>query len=158
MKAPLGKNEIGKLMKAAPQSAGLEGNITNHFVRKTSISRLMDAEVPVNYEAQISGHKAVSIEHQREMSLILSRSGEQSMQSSTTSSLVQESSCHPVNLSQAAVNPNEPFAVFLGACIGKIEGCSFTFNIHHEVKKESPKSVKPQKRRIIISDDSDSDQ
>ena len=91
MKAPLGKNEIGKLMKAAPQGAGLEGNITNHFVRKKKISRLMDAEVPVNYKAQISGHNAVSIEHQREMSHILSRSGEQSMQSSTTSSLVKQS-------------------------------------------------------------------
>ena len=45
-------------------------------------------------------------------------------------------SSHPVNLSQAAVNPKEPFAVFSGACIGKIEGCSFTFNIHHEAQKE----------------------
>lgn len=93
----------------------------------------MDAEVPVNYVAQPSSHKnlkslnsyeAASIEHQRKMSYILSRSREQSMQSSTTSSLVQESSSHPVNLSQAAVNPNKPFAVFSGACIGKIEGCA----------------------------------
>lgn len=88
----------------------------------------MDAEVPVNYVAQLDGHKnlkslhsykAASIEHQRKMSYILNRSGEQSMQSSTTSSLVQESSSHPVNLS-LAVNSNEPFAVFSGACIGKI--------------------------------------
>ena len=55
-----------------------------------------------------------------------------------------------------AVNPNESFpsqpaGVFTGACIGKIEGCSFTFNIHRE-KKESPKSAKAKKRRIIISD------
>lgn len=125
-------------MKTAARGAGLQGNITNHSVHKTSISRLMDAEVPVNYMAQPSSHKnlksldsykAASIEHQRKMSYILSRSREQSMQSSTTSSLVQESSSHPVNLSQAAVNPNEPFAVFLGACIGKIEGCALvSFN------------------------------
>ena len=166
MKAPLGKNEIGKLMKTAAQTAGLQGNITNHSVRKTCISRLMDAEVPVNYVAQLSGHrnlksldsyKAASVEHQRKMSLILSRSGEQSTQSSTVSSLVQESSTVPVNLPKA-VNPNESLqpGVFSGACIGKIEGCSFTFNIHRE-KEESPKSAKPKKRRIIISDDSDSD-
>ena len=54
MKAPLGKNEIGKLLKTAAQAAGLQGNVTNHSVRKTCISRLMDAEVPVNYVAQLS--------------------------------------------------------------------------------------------------------
>ena len=110
MKAPLGKNEIGKLMKTAARGAGLQGNITNHSVRKTCISRLMDAEVPVNYVAQLSGHKnlksldsykAASVEHQRKTSYVLSRSGEQSsMHSSTTSSLVQDSS-------SPLVNPNE---------------------------------------------------
>ena len=54
MKAPLGKNEIGKLMKTAAQAAGLQGNITNPSVQITCISRLMDAEVPVNYVAQLS--------------------------------------------------------------------------------------------------------
>jgi len=57
MKAPLGKNEIGNLLKKAAERAGLQGNITNHSVRKTCISRLMDAEVPVNYVAQLSGHR-----------------------------------------------------------------------------------------------------
>ena len=166
LKTPLGKNEIGKFMKVAAQTAGLQGNITNQSVRKTCISRLMDAEVPVNYVAQLSGHKnlksldsykAASVEHQRKMSLILSRSGEEGT-SSSVSHLVQESSVVPANLPKA-VNTNESFqpaGVFTGACIGKIEGCSFTFNIHRE-KEESPKSAKPKKRRIIISDDSDSD-
>lgn len=153
-------------MKVAAQTAGLQGNITNHSVRKTCISRLMDAEVPVNYVAQLSGHKnlksldsykAASVEHQRKMSLILSHSGEEGT-SSSVSHLVQESSVVLANLPKA-VNTNESFqpaGVFTGTCIGKIEGCSFTFNIHHE-KEESPKSAKPKKRRIIISDDSDSD-
>ena len=57
MKTPLGKNEIGKLMKTAAQAAGLQGNIINHSVRKTCISCLMDAEVPVNYVAQLSSHR-----------------------------------------------------------------------------------------------------
>ena len=160
MKAPLGKNEIGKLMTTGAQAAGLQGNITNHSVRKKCISRLMDAEVPVNYVAQLRGHrnlrsldsyKAASFEHQRKMSLILSHSGEQSTQPSTVSSL-HESSTLPVT--QLPKDVNKP-GVFSGVCIGKIEGCSFTFNIHRE-KEECPKSWKPKKRRIIISDDSHS--
>ena len=39
LKTPLGKNEIGQLMKIAAQTAGLQGNITNRSV--------MDEEVPV---------------------------------------------------------------------------------------------------------------
>jgi len=138
LKTPLGKNEIGKFKKIAAQAASLQGNITNHSVRKTCISRLMDAEVPVNYVGQLNGHKnlksldsykAASVEHQRKMSLISSRSSEQSTPS-TVSHLVQESSTVPVNLPKA-VNPDksfQPAGVFTGACIGKIEGCSFTFH------------------------------
>ena len=105
MRAPLGKNEICKLMKTAAQSAGLQGNFTNHTVRKTCISRLMDAEVSLNYVAQLSGHKnlksldsykAASADHQRKMSLILSRSGQESIQTSTVS--VYENTTLPANL------------------------------------------------------------
>ena len=52
-RAPLGKNKIGE----AAKYAGLPQNVTNHSVRKTCISRLMDAEIPVYYVAQRSGHK-----------------------------------------------------------------------------------------------------
>ena len=159
MRAPLGKNEIDKLMKTAAQLAGLQGNFTNHTVRKTCISRLMDAEVPVNYVVQLSGHRnlksldsylAASADHRRKMSLILSRSGQESTQTSTVS--VHENTTLPANLPKD-VNKS---GVFSGAYIGKIEGCTFTFNIARE-KEESPKSTKPKKRRIIISGDSDSD-
>lgn len=121
---------------------------------------------PVNYVTQLSRHrnlesldsyKAGSVEHQRKMTLILSCSCEQSTQSSTVSSLVHKSNTVPVNLPNV-LNPRESPkpGVFSGACIGNIEGCSFTFNIQRP-KEESPKSAKPKKRRIIISDDSDSD-
>ena len=82
-KSPLGKNEIGKLLTKAAQNAGLPGRVTNHSVRKTCISRLLDSDVPENYVAQPSGHrnlksldsyKSASIQHQRRMSLALSRS------------------------------------------------------------------------------------
>ena len=159
MRAPLGKNGIDKLMKTAAQSASLQGNFTNHTVRKACISRLMDAEVPVNYVAQLSGHrtlksldsyKAASADHQRKMSLILSRSGQESIQTSTVS--VHENTTLPANLPKDVSKSG----VFSGACIGKIEGCTFTFNITR-VREENLKSANPKKRRIIISDDSDSD-
>ena len=158
MRAPLGKNEIGKLMKTAAQSAGLLGNFTNHTVRKTCLSRLMHAEVPVNYVAQLSAHRnlksldsyqAASADHQRKMSFSLSRSGKESTQTSTVS--VHENTTLPANLSKDVSKSG----VFSGACIGKIEGCTFKFNIARE-KEESPKFAKPKKRRIIMSDDSDS--
>jgi len=56
-RAALGKNKIEEFLTKAAKNAGLPGNVTNHSVRKTCISRLMDAEVPVNYVAQLSGHK-----------------------------------------------------------------------------------------------------
>ena len=85
MKAPLGKNEIGKFLSTAAKNAGLhrEGKkVTNHSVRKTCISRLLDADVPENFVAQLSGHKSTeslqcykfaSAKHQKRMSLTLSR-------------------------------------------------------------------------------------
>ena len=81
-KGPLGKNEIGKFLVNAAKNADIQGNITNHSVRKTCISRLMEANVPTNYVAQLSGHrnlksldsyKTASIVHQRKMSCILGR-------------------------------------------------------------------------------------
>ena len=159
MRAPLDKNKIGKLMKIAVQSAGLQGNFTNHTVRKTRTSCLMDAEVAVNYVAQLTRHrnlksldsyKAASADHQQKMSLILSHSGQESTQTSTV--CIHENTTLPVNLFKDVSKSG----VFSGACIGKIKGCTFTLNIARE-KEESPKSAKPKKRRIIISDNSDSD-
>lgn len=81
-KGPLGKNEIGKFLLKAAKAANLSGKISNHSVRKTCISRLMDAGVPENYVAQLSDHKnrksldsykSASAIDQRKMSLTLSR-------------------------------------------------------------------------------------
>ena len=83
MNAPLGKNSIGKFLKMAAKRTGLQGNVTNHALRKTHIGGLLDADVPANYVAQLSGHKNLksldsykseSLLHQRKMSLVLTRS------------------------------------------------------------------------------------
>ena len=60
MKAPLGKNEIGKFLKTAADEASLQrqgSKVTNHSVGKTSIGRLLDTNNPETFVAQLSGHK-----------------------------------------------------------------------------------------------------
>ena len=83
MRSPLGKNEIGKFLSTAAKNATLHGRVTNRSVRKTCISRLLDANVSNSFVAQLSGHRnlksldayqSASYEHQRRMSLALSRS------------------------------------------------------------------------------------
>ena len=130
-------------MKTAAQSAGLLGNFTNHTVRKTCLSRLMHAEVPVNYVAQLSAHRnlksldsfqAASADHQRKMSFSLSRSGQESTQTSTVS--VHENTTLPANLPKYVSKSG----VFSGACIGKIEGCTFKSSSSFPVKKKKVQS------------------
>ena len=61
MDRPHGKNEIGKLLKDAFASAKLDETnkkkVSNHSVRKTSVGRLLEADVQPNFVAQLSGHK-----------------------------------------------------------------------------------------------------
>ena len=86
MKCPLGKNQIGKFPSTAAKNAGLPqvsgAKVTNHSVRKTSISRLLDADMPENFVAQHSGHKSTESlqsyksagkKQQWQMSWVLSR-------------------------------------------------------------------------------------
>ncbi|XP_068707646.1 uncharacterized protein KIAA1958-like [Montipora foliosa] len=52
--SPLGKNQIGQFLPKAAKKAGLQAcgrKLSNHSVRKTSISRLLDAGIP-----EISSH------------------------------------------------------------------------------------------------------
>jgi len=54
MKAPLGKNQIAKFLSAAADNAGIKrtyARLSNHSVRKTSISRLLDASTPEYFVA-----------------------------------------------------------------------------------------------------------
>ena len=173
MNAPLGKNSIGKFLKMAAKRTGLQGNVTNHAVRKTSIGRLLDADVPANYVAQLSGHKnlksldsykSASLLHQRKMSLVLSRSEhvKSTTSTATTNKLAISTASASKANSSASVSdpPNTPEAasttpdLFSGATIGKIEGCSFTFNLAPE---DLSKGRTPRKRHVIVSDDSDSE-
>ncbi len=61
-KSPLGKNAIGQFMSKAADNAGLQrsgSKVSNHSVRKTSISRLLDANTAEIFVAQLSEDKSL---------------------------------------------------------------------------------------------------
>ena len=90
---PLGKNEIGKFLNDAFAAAELDdtnNKVSNHSVRKTSVGRLLEADVQPNFVAQLSGHNNLksldsyhssSLKRQREMSAALNRGPGTSAQS-----------------------------------------------------------------------------
>ena len=140
--SPLGKNEIGKFMSTAAKNVGLAAQnkkISNHSVRKTSISRLLDVGVPGNFVMQLSGHKnlqslssykSASIAHRRHMSDTLSRG---SMSNNGTTS-VREQIFHTSLFSaesqtRSTPNPSPEFyqgqSFFAGATISTMNNCVF---------------------------------
>ena len=166
MKAPLGKNQIGKFVSVSADNAGIQrigAKFSNHSVRKSSISRLLDANVPEIFVAQLSGHKnaqslqsykLASEHHQRHMSNTLSRTpdmpkdAQTSKQQSTTTELVTQASLHQLQ----SASDIDSRAVFSGANISSITGCQFhIFNGPVKIVHESHK-----RRRVVIeSDDED---
>ena len=80
---------------------GLEtstGKVSNHSVRKTRISRLLENDVPPTFVTQLSGHKNIeslnsyhsaSKEHQKRMSKIFSSGDEPSTKRFAASSVTR---------------------------------------------------------------------
>ena len=144
-RAALGKNKIGEFLTKAAKNAGLPGNVTNHSVWKTCISRLMDAEVPVNYVAQLSGHKnlksldsykTASDEHQRKMSLVFSSGKKKSPIFSNAVPVkpaVKAWELGPFKQQEkkkASLGEDQGFSgLFTGSNIRSIEGCTLNFFI-----------------------------
>ena len=140
MNSPHGKNSIVKFLKIAVKRSGLQGNVKNHAVRKTSIGRLLDADVAANYVVQLSSHKkwksldsytSASVLHQRKMSHVqcCSEHMEQATSSATSNKLAISTANASTTTSTAPINPPDGSAakgLFSSAFIGKIEGCSFT--------------------------------
>ena len=177
MKAPLGKNEIGKFLKTAADEASLQrqgSKVTNHSVRKTNIGRLLDANT---FVAQLSGHKnlqslqsykSANEHHQRNMSYILSGSSQSQnaqqitappassggqLMSNSQQSHSQLSLQHTKN--SLAVNkasfPESSNGVFPGANISSISGCHFQiFNGPVKIIQQGKK-----RRYVLESDDED---
>lgn len=180
-KCPLGKNEIGKFLTKAADNAGLQrsgAKVSNHSVRKTSISRLLDANTPEIFVAQLSGHKSLqslqsyktaSTQHQRQMSNVLSRTTQSAVSHQadqlrpstppsnrvenmhpTSSSLQTQLQSFETTASREVPDTNSQ-AVFAGANISSISGCQFQiFNGPVKILHEGSR-----KRLRIESDEED---
>ena len=60
----MGRNTLNDFMKNLCQSVGIPGRKTNHSIRKTTVTRLMESHVPPTYVQKITGHKNVdSLKH-----------------------------------------------------------------------------------------------
>ena len=60
----MGENTLGKLMKDAASMANIDKKITNHSVRKTTVTSLSNAGVPPQKIMKITGHRNIqSITH-----------------------------------------------------------------------------------------------
>ena len=154
MRCPLGKNEIGKFLSTAAKNASLQGRVTNHSVRKTCISRLLDANVSNNFVAQLSGHrnlksldayKSASYNHQQRMSLA------PSLRSRLTKKplLVPPLLLPPLSL-LASIQSSWDRVFFSGATIGSFNNC--TFNIQLTSGQHSQQSNPDFKHPRIESD------
>jgi len=135
----LGKNEIGKFLKDAFAAAKLDATnkkkIYNHSVRKTTVVRLLEADVQPNFVAQLSGHKnlksvdsfhSASLKRQREMSAILNREPGTSAQSEEN----QVSTSTTTLTAKCLHNPTNPASSnFSGAHIDRFEGCTFKISV-----------------------------
>ena len=151
-------------MTKAAEIAGLgnrSAKIANHSVRKTSISRLLDAGVPENFVMQLSGHKNIqslssyksaSLQHQRSMSDTLSRGpSAMTLATNNTSSSTLVHQEHSV-MSQVPrpSNPSSHFegqALFSGATIGSMSHCVFNIIPPSESPALNPSSDHPPKRQ-----------
>ena len=170
-KSPLGKNQIGKFLSVAAQNAGIHqgigAKVSYHSIRKTSISRLLDANIPENFVAQLSGHKSTESlqsyktageQHQKAMSLTLSRSVSNEL---TPVSAHSSTNFQPTTIPNTAQQINQQFesrtdmtrnsdvsAFFSG--VHSISGCSFKiFN--------GPVTIQKGKMRQIIIESDDDD-
>ena len=146
--SPLGKNQIGQFLPKAAKKAGLQAcgrKLSNHSVRKTSMSRLLDAGIPENFVTQLSGHKnlqslssykSASLAHQRQMSDTLRQ------QVPLPSSSVHEPvfpfnhrnsslQCSVSNQSSFSVQAMPHHSFFASATIGSISNCVFTVHPRH---------------------------
>ena len=78
------QNTLGSLMKKAAEEDGLDGRITNHSIRKTTVTTLSKAGVPLAKIMQVTGHQSIasiptydnklSFEEQRQYNNILTGS------------------------------------------------------------------------------------
>ena len=134
--------------------------VSNHSVRKTSIGRLLDANFPENYVMQLSGHKNIqsfsayksaSLGHQRQMSDALSGRKESATASSSDVNSADSVKVPSVTSIGYSSSSNALEAVFAGANISSMSGCTFQFMTGPVSIVNKPTLKRP--RRLIIESD-----
>ena len=133
-------------------------------MRKTCISRLLDADVPKNFVAQLSGHrslkslddyKSASYEYQRRMSLALSRSSSNRPASiSTRTETTTRSNPSVTSVESATFNPVQMGSGFFsGATIGSFNNCTFNIQLTSgQLRTTEPSDSSSKRPRIGESD------
>ena len=58
--SPMGKNTLGEMMATISRTAGLSRKYTNHCVRATTVTDLVQADVPSEQVITLTGHKNTS--------------------------------------------------------------------------------------------------
>jgi len=91
--SPMGRDRIGKIMGMIAKKGGLSGKYSNHSVRRTACTQLLNNGVAPLTAAQLTGHKDPnSLQHyfvanektQKQMSAILQGGGDSEMAKETT--------------------------------------------------------------------------
>ena len=137
-------------MTVARKKFKLEGNVSNHTVRKTCIGRLLDAEIPENYVAQqvgmknldsLKSYKTPGAKHKLQISNVLDNrpstpvasSGNKQMVSSSTITKPESSTmAMGNNILQPSKFVNPPAQVQSSSSsapsFSNLSGCTFNFN------------------------------
>ena len=116
--------------------------VSNLSVRKTSVGRLLEADVQPNFVEQLSEHKnlksldschSASLKRQREISAIMNRELGISAQSEEN----QVSTSTTTQQNVFTVQQIQPQAIFVGASFDKFEGCTLTSTFSVVISRRS---------------------
>lgn len=168
MNRPMGKNKLGGILTNARKRFEFQGKkVSNHTVRKTGISRLLDANVQDIFVAQHAGmanvdslksYKSAGNLQIAAMSDVLSRDGKASTtglkdDGPSTSGLNNEMtypSSPQVNVqSNSQSLASSTSSMFSGKAFQNCQNCTFNFNM--------PSSKHVAKKQLPISSSSDSE-
>lgn len=133
---PLGVNTLGQMMKTISQSAGLSKVYTNHCVRATTITVLLNAGVDTNHIRARTGHRTVEG--------LQPYIGHQTAQQKRTEASILGSALHGEGASNSAAHVNinldtsqqavqaQTGGMSAGGVVqGHFANCTFAIQIHH---------------------------
>ena len=137
----MGLNTLGNLIKEAAVKTGLGKRVTNHSMRKTTVTTLSRAGVPPQKIMKITGHKNIqsithydaelSTDEHKNMSLILQNANKKPLQPLNINMMENASDVatvpapQPINASPSLGFPLKKETPFPSGCI--FNNCTFNF-------------------------------